>query len=227
VLDLRAVRPGRRLFQLSPEQVRAPFGIQVVQVLPPSITLVFESSASKQVPVVASVESDPAPGFVVGGHDVVPPMVEVEGPASAVARVTEAITEPVSVAGAQQDVVDTVTVGLLDQSLRIRTTRPATVTVHIMPGPKERTLAALPVRVRNLAEGLRAQLTPTSVEASLRGTSESLSRIDSHEVLAYVDVSGLAPGDYALGVHLDASQGAGVARITPPTVQVHITQNQR
>ena len=228
VLDLRAVRPGRRLFQLSPEQVRAPFGTQVVQVLPPSITLVFETSATKPVPIVASIEGDPAPGFVVGGHEVSPPIVEVQGPASAVERVTEAITEPVSVAGAQTDVTDTVTVGLLDQSLRLKTLRPATVTVHVMPGPKERTLAAVPVRVRNLGEGLRAQLSPTAVEVNLRGTNESLNGLDATDVVAYLDLTGLAPGDYLLGVRIDATQGAGVSRINPATVQVKIKdKNQR
>ena len=34
VLDLRSARPGRRLFQLTPEQVRAPFGVEVFQVTP-------------------------------------------------------------------------------------------------------------------------------------------------------------------------------------------------
>ena len=32
VLDLRGARPGRRLFPLTPERVRTPFGIDVVQV---------------------------------------------------------------------------------------------------------------------------------------------------------------------------------------------------
>ena len=41
-LDLKAAVVGRRLFQITPEQVRTPFGVQVVQVTPPSIALVFE-----------------------------------------------------------------------------------------------------------------------------------------------------------------------------------------
>src|SRR5437867_8541727 len=32
VIDLRAARSGRRLFPLTPEQVRVPFGVEVVQV---------------------------------------------------------------------------------------------------------------------------------------------------------------------------------------------------
>ena len=47
VLDLRGVRPGRRLFQLTPEQVRAPFGVQVVQVNPTTVPLTFIDTASR------------------------------------------------------------------------------------------------------------------------------------------------------------------------------------
>ena len=102
----RGARPahgasGRRLFQLTPEQVRVPFGVQVVQVTPPSVALVFENSATRQVPVVPAVEGEPAPGYVVGKMTVEPQTVEVIGPESAVERVTEALTEPVSVAGAR------------------------------------------------------------------------------------------------------------------------------
>src|SRR5262245_9725006 len=96
-LDLRAARPGRRLFQLTPENVRVPFGIEVVQVTPSSIAMVFEKSATRQIPVVPEVEGNPAPGFIVGTVTADPNTIEVTGPESAVARATEAITEAVSV----------------------------------------------------------------------------------------------------------------------------------
>src|SRR5436190_12772932 len=66
VLDLHAAGPGQRLFQLTPEQVRAPFGVQVVQLTPATIVLAFERAASKPVKVVPAVEGIPANGFGVG-----------------------------------------------------------------------------------------------------------------------------------------------------------------
>ena len=48
--------------------------------------------------------ASPAPGYVVGKMTVDPPTVEVVGPESAVKRATEALTEPVSVAGAREHV---------------------------------------------------------------------------------------------------------------------------
>src|SRR5207247_8210690 len=38
VLDVRSARPGRRLFHVIGTDVRAPFGVEVVQVSPPSLS---------------------------------------------------------------------------------------------------------------------------------------------------------------------------------------------
>ena len=80
VLDLRTARSGRRLFPLTPDQVRVPFGVEVVQVQPSAIAMAFESSASRQVPVVPAVDGRPAPGYVVGQMTADPKTVEVIGP---------------------------------------------------------------------------------------------------------------------------------------------------
>jgi YbbR domain-containing protein len=136
-LDLHTARPGRRVFQLSPEQVRVPFDVEVVQVSPSSLTMVFENSRTKAVPINPTWEGTPAPGYVIGKWTVEPSTVEVVGPETAVQQVTEALTEPVSVNGAREVVTETVTIGLLDPSLRLKTQRPATVRVEILPGPRE------------------------------------------------------------------------------------------
>ena len=111
IVDLRSARPGQRLFHLVGSDVRAPFGIDVVQVTPSSISVRFEPSASKRVPILPSVEGEPAPGFVVGMVTADPSEVDVVGPSGALQSLTEAITEPVSVAGAAGPMTETVTVG--------------------------------------------------------------------------------------------------------------------
>ena len=47
---LKTARPGRRLFQLTPEQVRVPFGVEVVQVMPPSLALVVRTFGDAAAP---------------------------------------------------------------------------------------------------------------------------------------------------------------------------------
>jgi YbbR domain-containing protein len=227
VLDLRTARPGRRLFPLTPEQVRVPFGVEVVQVMPSAIAMAFEPSASRQVPVVPAVDGRPAPGYIVGQMSADPATVEVIGPESAVKRASEAMTEPVSVTGARDRVSESVTVGVLDPALRLRNPRPATVTVQIVPAPLERTLRNRPVHLRSLAENLVAAATPAIVDVTVRGSRESLTRVDSDEVVAYIDLAGLGAGEYTLTAHADASEDAGVVRLEPPSVKVRITSAKR
>jgi YbbR domain-containing protein len=226
VLDLRGARPGERLFHLSPEQVRTPFGVEVVQVTPPTVAVVFEATASRSVPIEPAIEGKPAAGYMVGEIVVTPPTVEVLGPESAVRRVTEALTEPVSVADAQRRVEESVNVGTLDSTLRVKTLRTATVTVEIVPAPLEQNISNRPVRLRGLAPNLKAAATPSDVDVTLRGSREVLSRIRPDDVTAFVELAGLGAGDYLLTVRAETSRDAGVARIQPQTIQVRISSAQ-
>jgi YbbR domain-containing protein len=222
VLDLRSARPGRQVIPLTSDQVRVPFGVDVVQIAPSAIAIVFEGSASRLVPIVPAVDGRPAPGFVVGPMAAEPASVEIVGPESAVKRATEAVTEPVSVSNARERVRQTVTLGVLDPSLRLKNMRSAVVSVQILPAPMERTMRNRPVHLRNLLPNLTAEASPTAVDVTVRGSREILSRFDVDEAVAYVDLAGLGAGQYQLTVHADASREAGVTHIEPTTVQVRI-----
>jgi hypothetical protein len=134
VLDVRSPRPGQRLYHLTGSDVRAPFGVDVVQVTPSSIALFFERSSAKTVLVLPVLEGQPADGFMVDKVTADPPKVEIVGPASALKLLSSAVTEAVSVQGATKDVVETVTVGPADPSVRLRGPQTtARVTVTIIP----------------------------------------------------------------------------------------------
>lgn len=226
VLDLRGARPGRRLFPLTPDQVRVPFGVQVVQVTPSAVAMAFEPSASRDVPVAPAVDGRPAPGYVLGALTADPKSVEVIGPESAVRRATEVLTEPVPVSGATQTIRQSVILGLLDPSLRLKSARSAVVTAQILPAPLERILHNRPVHLRNLDQGLVAEADPPAVTLTLRGNRDALSRVDPDEIRAYIDLAGLGPGQYTLDVHAASTPEAGVTRIDPSSVQVRITRGQ-
>jgi YbbR domain-containing protein len=223
VLDLHGARAGNRLFPLTPELVHAPFGVEVVQVTPSTVALSFETSMTRLVPVAASVEGLPAPGYVVGKVTVSPDHVEVVGPESAVKNAREALTETISVADLTEPHREEVTIGLFDPALRLKTQRTVTVDVQILPGPVERTVRNRPVHLRNLDPHLSAQAMPVVVDVGLRGSRDSLARVDADEVTAYIDVAGLGAGDYMLAVHAEAPEQAGITHVDPATVRVRIS----
>jgi len=190
VLDLSSARTGSRLFHIRNDEVRAPFGVEVSQVVPATLALELEKSARRNVPVAPVIDGDPAPGFVVGKYSADPATVEIIGPDSHVRQVAEATTEPVSVKDAKARVRDTVTVGIVDGSVRLVKAQSANVTVEIWPAPVERRMPDVPVRWRNLGSGLRAQLSPQLVHVTVRGSKDPLAALRGDSVQAFVDLVG-------------------------------------
>jgi YbbR domain-containing protein len=219
VLDVRTARVGDRLFHLTSEDVRAPFGVEVVQVTPASVSLTFEESLSKTVGVTVRIEGEPAQGYTVGGIIVDPPTVAVVGPASALKSLTEAITEPVSVEGASRPVVDDVTIGLMDPVVRLRQAQNAHVTVSIAAAPDEWVVNEIAVHVKN-GKG-NAVVSPNSVTVRARGPRDAKD-VDPTHYSAAIDVTGFPAGQHKVPVRVETPSGIGLLRVEPAEVAVTI-----
>jgi YbbR domain-containing protein len=133
VIDLRTARPGRRLFHLAQGNVNVPYGTEVVQVGPSTLTMEFEMSGVRTVPVEPDIQGRPAPGYEVTRVTSDPATVVVAGPETALKRLQAAMTEPVSVQDQTRSVRETVTIGVPDASLRLSSPQTAVVTVTIAP----------------------------------------------------------------------------------------------
>lgn len=219
VLDLVSARSGQRLFHLSAADVRAPFGVEVVQVLPSNLYMMFEPSATKRVPVVPEVEGEPAAGFELGTVTADPPTVEVEGPSGAVKAMTAAVTEPISAAGASMPVSELVTVGVPDPSVRLKNPTPVRVTVNVMPAQLQWAVAGIPVKVLN-GNG-RVTTSPSVTTVHVRGPRDAMGA-DATAFEATVDAGGLKPGEYQLPVRVALPPRIGMTRLEPAAVSVRI-----
>lgn len=222
VIDLVSARPGSRLFHIRTDEVRAPYGVEVSQVVPGTLAIELEKSGRRVVPIVPPLEGDPAPGYVVGRITAEPSTVEIRGPESRVRRLAEAITEPVTVTGSRERVRDVVTVGVADSALRLSQPQSATVIVEIWPAPVERDLTGVPVQKRNLGVGLRAEIVPSTARVTVRGRKEAVAGLRADTIDAFVDLAGLPPGRYNLRVQTDPSQDFGVSAVEPQVVDVTI-----
>jgi YbbR domain-containing protein len=219
VLDLRSARAGRRLFHLGGPDVRTPFGVEVVQVNPSTVSMAFEPSATKVVPIVPTVEGDPADGFVVGTVTAQPATVEVLGPVSVLAKLTQAITEPVTVTGASAPLRETVNIGVADAAARLRTPQTASVAVMIAIAPVEWSVSGIVVTARNAVS--QVQVVPAQVTAWVRGPREAMT-VEAAMFEATVDVEGLKPGQFQLPLSIVAPAHVGVVRLEPSEVKVRI-----
>jgi YbbR domain-containing protein len=219
VVDLRTARPGRRLFHVTADDVRRPTGVEVVQVNPSSVAITFEQSARRAVPVVPTIEGEPADGFVVGTVTANPPTVEVAGPASALRQLTQAVTDPVSVDGASGPVEEVVTIGVTNPLLRLQTPQNARVNIEVLPTPAEWTVSRIPITVRNAPRSV--VVTPAVVNAVVRGPRDMMqSGPDVFE--AYVDGEGLKSGQLLLPVHIVAPERVAIVKTEPEQVRVRV-----
>lgn len=132
-LDLADARPGRQSFPVDTSRTRLPADIAVVAVDPAEVELVLERQDSRIVPVVADIEGEPAPGFVVAAVRVSPARLTVEGPESQLADLTELPTDPVFVEGASAPIQATVEPVPLDPPLRLLNFGPVMVDVEVIP----------------------------------------------------------------------------------------------
>lgn len=222
VLDLESARVGSRLFHIRPDEVRVPYGVEVAQVVPATLPLTLEKPLRRSVPIIPSTDGQPAPGFVVGRISTDPPAIDVVGPESRVKQLAAATTEPVDVTGRRERVRDQVNVGLSDPAVRLVHPQFANVIVEIIPAPIERQIERVPVRWRNLATGLRAQVSPPFVRVTVRGSTDAVQELEPDAILAFVDLAGLGTGRYNLRVQVDPSQSFGISALTPAVVDVVI-----
>jgi YbbR-like protein len=225
VIDLRTARSGRRLFHLTPPNIKAPYGVEVVQVGPSTLPIGFETSAVRIVPVRPSVEGTPAAGYEVVSMTSNPATVEVIGPESALRGLDEAMTEPISVADATRPVREVVTIGVVDPNVRLRTPQTAEVTVQIVAGSSLATLTNVSVQIRNLDNGLRGRVMPSSVTVTVRGTGQEVGAAVREALDVHVDAAGLKVGDHNLEVRTRGAQGLTVEGVSPQRVRLRITKS--
>jgi YbbR domain-containing protein len=220
-VDLTGAKAGSLQLPLRTDQVVAPFGVEVTQVDPGTVTLTLEKAGSAVVEVRPTLEGEPAAGFVMGDVTVEPSTVVVVGPERRLRASTYGVTDRVSIEGARTTVTQTVNVGVADAELRLREPRLAKVTVRIEPAGN-RTMAGVLITFRDVGPGHQLTADPEMVSITARGPNSLLSALDPATLLPYVDVAGLGPGVYVLPVRAELPDKLSIAAITPASVSVRI-----
>jgi YbbR domain-containing protein len=112
-IDLSEVTTGTLTVPIKVDVQVSP--VQVLKIIPPEVTLTIEHIAEKEITVTTHLEGTPLFGFRADEPEVVPQTVRVRGPASWVAKVTQAQVT-ISVQGQQSDVRGDYQPVLLDEN---------------------------------------------------------------------------------------------------------------
>src|SRR5436305_2191939 len=93
-IDLNNMPPGEKIVPLSPQNVQAPFGAEVIRVNPSSVRFNLERTLTKTIAVTPSI-GQPPEGYDVARVLVSPSAVDVEGPESRVNGLSSISTVPI------------------------------------------------------------------------------------------------------------------------------------
>lgn len=220
-IDLDGVEEGERIIQLTPEQVRVPFGFRIVKITPGFLTINLEQVLSKTIPVRPRILGRPAPGYEVTDLTTDPPEVRVRGPKSRVQEIESAFTEPVSVDGADVTVEEYVNVRPEDALLRLEGGGQVRVVVRIQERRERKAFERLPVIVR----GQPASLTPSAVRVEVTGPARVLRDLVAADIRPYVNVAPDHDPAAPLPVAVEIASGhigVDVIRADPSEVEVRL-----
>jgi YbbR domain-containing protein len=216
-VDVAGATEGEQIVHLTEKAIRVPFGVRVVKITPASLTLDFERTVAKTVPVRPRLLGAPADGFEVGDLRSEPSQVVVAGPRSRVADMESVFTEPVAIEGASAAVVQDVNIGLEDPVLRVQGSPRVRVSVAVRERREERVVDGVPVEVR----GGTGRTQPELVRVILGGPSAALRAMPSSEVKVWVEVQGAAGGRRPVSTSLGPGHpGITVLRVEPGEVTV-------
>jgi YbbR domain-containing protein len=129
VVDMSDVRPGERTFTIGDGNVSLARGVRLVRAIPSEVRFDFDRRLVRAIPVQVHFTGEGGGGYVMASHSVSPENLVIAGPASHVARVQAAVTDPVNVSSVVGTSQFRVNAFVSDAYVRFQTTPQVAVTV--------------------------------------------------------------------------------------------------
>jgi YbbR domain-containing protein len=129
-IDLSKLNTGEKIVALSPHNVEAPFGAEVVRVNPSNVRFTLERTLSKTVPIVPTI-GPPPEGYEVGTVLLKPSTVEIEGPESRVTALSSIATVPIRLDDRRSPIEQTADLDVPDPQIRFQHPSPVSIKIEL------------------------------------------------------------------------------------------------
>ena len=182
---------------------------------------VFTDRRTKEVAVRAVITGVPPSGYVLDTVVVTPPAILVEGDPAALATVSQADTEPLSL-NAITGTLDTQAKLVLPAGVLPVGASSVHVTITLRAETGTRTFDAA-IILNGRQTGLDYRIPTGVVQVVVGGPLADLDRLDGSQFTVAVDVAGLAPGTHELAPVANLQAGLRLLTVDPATVTVTIT----
>ncbi len=130
-IDLSKMKTGEKIVALTPQNVQAPFGAEVIRVNPSSVRFTLERTIAKPIPIVPTILGQPSDGYEVDQVSVSPETIGVEGPESRVNTLDSIATVPIRLDRRESDFEQTADLDVPDPQIRLQHPSPVNVRIEI------------------------------------------------------------------------------------------------
>lgn len=128
-IDLSKMGTGQKIVPLSPQNVQAPFGAEVIRVNPSSVRFNLERTVTKTISLMPRIVGQLPDGYEEGEVSVNPATMDVEGPESLVNSLSSIATVAIHLDQKRSAIDQTADLDLPDPQIRLQ--HPSPVNVHI------------------------------------------------------------------------------------------------
>lgn len=194
-IDLSTAKPGPLFIKISHDMIKVPRRVSVLEIDPASFTITIDKRMEKIVPIVADLNKDPAPGYIISRVVAAPSMVRLTGPMSVLDKISAVRTTPIDVGGLTETIKKKVALNL-NHNPYVQVIGDSLVEVEIIV--KEKLVEKwLNIAIQATGGNYRYVITPDRIEILLRGPINTLKKLaQDNGIQVYVDLEGLKPGTY-------------------------------
>ncbi|MGD1068712.1 MAG: CdaR family protein [Bryobacteraceae bacterium] len=134
IVDFSSVNDsGERTFTLTQKELKLPRGIELVRTIPAQLRFTFEHRATRALKVEVPTSGTLPPGLSIASIEADPPELSIAGPASRVAAVKKAVSDPLDLNQVKGDSQQVLAVYIPEPEVRFLTVPRVTVKVHVVP----------------------------------------------------------------------------------------------
>ena len=193
-LDVRVGPGGTKIMTLRDIQrgIALPENIELIDMKPESLTVAFDASTEKRVPIVLENRVSFDEGYGLSGP---PTIVPESTTVSGAAQILQSLDSWYVVTPRMKDLKAPVEqkISLSDDSSYLLTLSPSTATLVLNVQPlAEKTLSGIPVTVHSLPPDREVILIPPRIEILVRGAIDRLSQVTAGECRVSVDFREIA-----------------------------------
>lgn len=179
----------------------------------PSVIVELPIFPQKEVSVdLQSIESTTtgiAEGYEIVGVNAYPNTVYIVGKLEDINSIDMVKTNPIVLDNAQTDQVVTAKLQIPEG---LYTVSPAEIQVKLVISPQQDkiTYSSVDIGIKNLDEGLKATISPASIDIEANGTKTALDALSADKLKPVVDLAGLGVGQHTVDIKFENEPDLGV-----------------